>query len=530
MLSLHLKVLQREFWVHRVRQADSQTQKLKQLMLASTKPAYFVMSNQMHLIEWSENLSDYGYENLRFNCDASNIFNFIVGYEVGETLDLPILTTPNGVAASISILPEGDLTNVLIMDASYDFQTQFRLQQKANEAELLGWRQRQLMKQLLATQKELAKKNRLLEESSRLQTRFLSGVSHEFRTPLTSVIGYSDALHEILSGEEQKKVSIIQSSAKYLLSLVENLLDHGRLDAQALDIQPKPIQIVEFINTMQLMMEPVAQQKSIALECQSNVVEKVFYFDETRVRQCIINIVNNAIKFTDKGSVKLNCDWQDGELVIQVVDSGIGMSESDRENLFVSFWQSKNHDRAGAGLGLTITKRILDRMGGEILISSKLGKGTTIEMKFPAPIIDDEALFAGNELALTANSTESQRSAKILLVEDDTDIADLVMTYLIDWGFDAHRVTNGQLAIEWFENDDTLDLVLMDMNMPILGGGETIRRLRHRGVTTPIYIMSATGIENIEDDELEKMIEGHLLKPVDFELLNELLTSTFQTA
>ena len=508
-------------------QADSQTQKLKKLMLASTKPAYFMMNQEMRLVEWSENLVDYGYEDLHLNNDVTDIFAFMVGYGLGETLDLPILTTPSGVHASISILPEGDLTNVLVMDASYDFQTQFRLQQKANEAELLSQRQRQLMKQLLDTQKELARKNHQLEESSRLQTRFLSGVSHEFRTPLTSIIGYSDALYEMLVGEEQKKISIVQSSAKYLLSLVENLLDHGRLDAQALDMQPKPISIVDFFNTIVLMMEPVAQQKSISLGCQVNVAE-IFYFDETRVRQCIINIINNAIKFTDHGGVNVNCDWRDGDLIVQITDTGIGMSESDSKNLFVSFWQSEDHDRAGTGLGLTITKRILDRMGGDISVVSEQGKGTSVEMKFPAPIVDDEMLFASNELELAFTNAESQQSAKILLVEDDIDIADLVMMYLTDWGFDAYHVGNGQLAVDWFDSGENVDLILMDMNMPILGGSDAIKQLRNQGVSSLIYIMSATGIESIEDDELVKMVEGHLQKPVDFELLSELLNSIIQ--
>lgn len=509
---------------------DSQTQKLKKLMLASTKPAYFVMDDNMHLIEWSENIVDFGYEDMVFDQDASDCFEFIVGYSVGETLDLPIMTTPNGVHASISILPEGKFTNVLLMDASYDFQTQFRLQQKANETELLSQRQRLLMKQLLDTQKELAKKNQLLEESSRLQTRFLSGVSHEFRTPLTSIIGYSDALHELLENEERDKVAVVQSSAKYLLSLVENLLDHGRLDAQALDIQPKSVNIDEFFSVLTLMMEPVAHQKSILLMCRGDTEAGLLFFDETRVRQCIINILNNAIKFTDIGCVTIHHAWAEDELVVQIIDTGIGMSDSDRENLFVSFWQSDRHDRAGAGLGLTITKRILDRMGGDIIVSSEQGVGTTIELRFPAPIIDDESMLECAQAdKVLVNSESDVKLTTILLVEDDTDIAELVKMYLTDWAYDAQHVTNGQLAIDWFENSSA-DLVLMDMNMPVMGGADAIKELRKIGVSVPIYIMSATGTEGIVDDELIDIVDGHVLKPVDFDLLNDLINSALSKA
>lgn len=500
---------------------DSQTQKLKKLMLASTKPAYFVMDQQGVLLECSDNLSDYGYADIAIGQDCFEFFDFLIGYTLGDALDLPIVTAPNGVHSSISILPEENQINVLLMDASHDFDRQFRLQQTANEAELLSQRQHQLMKQLLDTQKELAEKNQQLEESSRLQTRFLSGVSHEFRTPLTSIIGYSETLSSALSEDQKQQADIVKSSAKYLLSLVENLLDHGRLDAQALSIQPKTVVLNDFFAGLAMMLQPMAEQKGIHLECVGHDCDYTVFIDETRVRQCIINIANNAIKFTDHGAVKIHYEWLNHELFVSVSDTGIGMNEAELEKMFVSFWQSTQHDRAGAGLGLTITKRLLDRMGGDISVSSVLNQGTTMRLSFPAAIVEADALTQeGVDEFVATSPNQIDELLKVLLVEDDPDIAALIEVYMLEWGYQYECVGNGQLAVDWLREHEA-DIVFMDLNMPIMGGAEAIKMIRQNGHSVPIYIMSAKNLDAVDDQQLAALAQGHLLKPIDFAVLKE---------
>ncbi|MGH1538875.1 MAG: ATP-binding response regulator [Arenicella sp.] len=501
--------------------SDSKTQKLKKLLLASTKPAYFVTNAKLELLEWSENIQEYGYVGLSLMKDCSDNFDFLVGYPIGTALDLPIVTSPSGIHVSISILPEDDKINVLIMDATQDFQKQFMLQQKANEAELLSARQRLLMKELFATQKELARKNQQLEEASRLQTRFLSGVSHEFRTPLTSIIGYSDALQEKICERDQKQLSIVQSNAKYLLALVENLLDHGRLDSAALSIQPKVVDIGVFFETVQQMLLPIAEQKEIGLHLEAELADDLqLYIDETRVQQCLVNIINNAIKFTDYGSVTIKCNWVEHELTVAVEDTGIGMSETDRENMFVSFWQSEEHDRAGTGLGLTITQRLLDLMGGDLLVASEPGQGTTITMAFPAAKVS-----AQEQELINVEQSLSAAKKTVLLVEDDQDIAALVEMHITDWGYELQHVNNGQLAVEWVKEHEP-DLILMDLNMPVMGGLEAIKCLREQGCQQPVYIMSAKVLDERNPEHLGSVVDGHILKPIDFSVLRETLQFT----
>jgi len=373
---------------------DSQLTKIKSLMLAQTQPAYFIMNNEMKLLEWSDNLAEYGYQGMEKGLDADEVFDFLVGYDVLASIDLPIVPSPNKTHCSISILieEEQDTIYVLIMDASKDYDQQFLLQQKANEASLLNNKQGKLMAQLIAAQGELEQKNKELEEASNLLRRFLSGVSHEFRTPLTSIIGYADALIEVISADDfdpqkyqdlscEDKLRVISNNSNYLLSLVENLLDHGRLTEQEIVLHPNRVEIGNFFSSLHAMLFPIADAKNIDFLLTLNAVGE-YYFDDIRIRQCVINLVNNAIKFT--------VSHKDDELSVTVKDTGIGMNSEEESRMFDSFWQSNSHKETGAGLGMTITKRILEGMAGEISIDSTLGEGTEITISFPAYRCEEE--------------------------------------------------------------------------------------------------------------------------------------------
>ncbi len=503
-------------------------------MLARTQPAYLTMTKDKSLIEWSDNIVDYGYKGLEAGVDCDDVFYFLVGYECDQQVDLPIVTTPNDTHASISILIEDQIVYVLLMDASKDFENQFLLQQKANETSLLNGKQRRLMSQLLATKLELEQKNQELEDSYDLQRRFLSGVSHEFRSPLTSIIGYANALVEMsssLANEGSRpsgmndacadKLRIIVNNSNYLLSLVENLLDHGKLAEQEIVVMHQKVNIGEFFSSLHEMLYPIAEKKEIDLLLTLNTMGLID-LDETKVRQCVINLVNNAIKFTDQGSVNLSVDHIDDELIIGVRDTGIGMTDAELNKVFNSFWQSKNHQQAGAGLGMTITKRILDAMAGEISIESEVGKGTFVQISIPAysQQMDYEELEEERQSAEDAMSSKT-----ILLVEDDPDISGLVQFYVETWGYQSVVCGDGQTALDWLD-DNSADVILMDLNMPILDGAQTLTACRERGLKVPIYIMSAQplGTDPTLDDTLKRHADGHILKPVDFRELEILLS------
>ena len=497
---------------------QSQTQKLKALMLASRKPAFFVVNKKLELLEWSADLELYGFNGLEVGIDATNIFDFLVGYESGQELELPIISMPSGIHASVSTMTEGEQINVLILDASHDFEQQYLLQQKANDAQLYNMRMQKLMHELVETQKLLEHKNEELAESSRLQSRFLSGVSHEFRTPLTSLIGFTEVLHEkIVDQEAIEQLMIIKGSAKYMLALIENLLDHGRLDSSGLSLQFVSVDIEELLTIIVKMLEPLAQAKGLQLHKKVNVPNSYLTIDPIRVQQCIVNIVNNAIKFTESGCININVSWQDEKLLVDVIDTGIGIAEDELNKLFTAFWQSDQHDQPGTGLGMTITQRLLEMMGGDLSVKSSVGTGTTATLNIPASLANDQGVVENKPVIKRDNG-----QYHVLLVEDDKDIADLVELKLSSWGYQVSHCANGHECIKWI-GPNQADLILLDLNMPVLNGESTLKYLRETGCEVPVYIMSAKPLP--EGSMVDA--QGQLLKPIDFELLNQVLQETF---
>lgn len=490
----------------------SQAQKLKSLITEHNGPAYFIVGKDMELLVWSESLSEYGYSNLTVGMDTTDVFDFLVGLNDVVKLELPMVDMPNGVHASVSLLREGDELNVLIVDASHDFNLSYLLQQKANDAQLLNYRLQSLLKELVSTQKELEDKNNQLAEASLLQTRFLSGVSHEFRTPLTSIIGYSEVLMGNTDNEVSSHSSVVNGSANYLLSLVENLLDHGRLDSDGVSLQFSNTDMQSLISSIELMLQPLAEIKGLEFTvCLKESAKRVFFIDSVRVQQCIINIVNNALKFTDTGSVELSVDWAADFLTISVVDTGIGMTQEEASNLYAPFWQSGRHSVHGTGLGMTITSKLIDLIGGELNVKSAVNKGTNVEFSIPASLSED------NDGAVLVEGELNEKT--ILLVEDDDDIAGLVMLRLDVWGYEVERCKNGLDAVNWLQNKSA-EMVLMDLNMPTMSGEQAVREIRKNNIKVPIYIMSASPLA--EGSGLD--VNGQVLKPIDFVQLEKILS------
>jgi len=498
-------------------------QKINKQLFEKLEFAYFCVDHSMMVKNVSGNLTNYGFDEIQPGTNIQDYVDFMVGLDSRTELDLPMVSSPSGIPISVSLLPSREQLTVLIANASGAAEQRRQLQQKANENELLVYQQRKLMAQLEEASKELAHKNALLEEASRLQTSFLSGVSHEFRTPLTSIIGYTDLVKQNLNqlGKELQNdgqfiaqesgdyVRSVQRSSKHLLSLVENLLDHGKLDSQEIVIRPKPTSVTEILEDVELLLRPLSTTKGIDFSVDADVGHNSSGFlDDSRLRQCLINLVGNAIKFTDVGSVQLRASWKNEQLSISVTDTGPGISAEEMESIRLPFWQGADTGKAGTGLGLTITERLIELMGGELEIESEVGKGTKVHFSIPAAHVDDtELVSAENEADVALN---------ILLAEDDSDIAELVVMMLVERGMRVTRVENGALAVAAL-NEDDFDIVLMDIHMPVMTGYEAIEKLKAQGNDTPIIIMSASAIEADRERAQRLGCSAYLVKPVDID-------------
>jgi len=508
---------------------DTTTQKnINRQLFEKLELAYFCVDHSMVIKDVSDNLSNYGFRPMPEGGNIEDYVDFMVGMDSHTELDLPLVASPSGIPISVSLLPSDEQLTVLIANASRQAEQRQKLQQQANENELLVFQQKKLMERLEQASLELERKNRQLEEASRLQTSFLSGVSHEFRTPLTSIIGYTNLVRQDLqqiknemvprvaeSVDSNSYLRAVQRSSKHLLSLVENLLDHGKLDSNEIVIRPKRTDIAEVFEDVEILLHPLSATKNITLNVNTHFAKPAFALtDDSRLRQCLINLVGNAIKFTDKGSVNLDVSLSDEMLSVSVVDTGPGISPEDLQKIRLPFWQGADTGKVGTGLGLTITERLIEMMGGELFIESELGQGTAVRFALPMAVVSDDEV----EVSLEAPNVTAS-ALRLLLVEDDSDIADLVIMMLSEKGVEVTHVQNGALALDAM-SEDTFDLVLMDIHMPIMTGYEAISELRKRGDTTPVVVMSASSVDADREKAEALGCQAYLVKPVD---INDIL-------
>ncbi len=493
--------------------------------------AYLCVDRSLKIVELSGKLDRYGYGAANVGDLVSDHFDFMVGLDGQTKLDLPLVISPSGIPVSVSLIPRSDILTILFTDASSQAQQRQALQQKANENELLLRRQGILMDQIEQASNELESKNEALQEASQLQSLFLSGVSHEFRTPLTSIIGYANLLQndvkeeslgsrDLSNGKQTSSnyLRAVRRSSKHLLSLVENLLDHGKLDADEIIIRPKVCSLSEVFDDVYMLLKPLADTKQVMFKVRQDFPNSIkVVTDDSRLRQCLLNIVGNAVKFTDKGVVEVEASLNEEDLSVRVKDTGAGISADDLKKIRLPFYQAPDTGKAGTGLGLTITERLIALMGGDMSIESTLNVGTQVQFNLPVALVSDEDAKADDVTACA-------RPISILLVEDDTDIADLMVVLLGERNVKVTHVGNGALALDAVRHAD-FDLILMDIHMPIMNGYDAMLALKESGNTIPVAIMSASGHDNDRRQAQELGCKAYILKPVD---IDELLVCVTQ--
>lgn len=510
--------------------------KINQHVFDRHQLAYICVDHSMNILEFSDNVSSYGFDNVEVGGNITDVVDFMVGVNTRENLELPMMTTPVGIPVSVNMLPDDETMTVLMLDASTQMQYRSRLQQAANENELLVDQQKKLMHKLEVASDELQQKNQQLRESNRLQTSFLSGVSHEFRTPLTSIIGYTDLVKQNLVKQNLVKEKTVSKktanavlveqesgiefnvdanseylraahrSSKHLLSLVENLLDHGKLNSNEIVVRPQAVDLFEVLDDVAVLLKPMCDAKGIELNFNSKQKSPLtICVDDTRLRQCLINLVGNAIKFTDHGSVNVQSTWKNDILSVRIIDTGLGISEQDLAKIRLPFWQAEGTGKAGTGLGLTITEKIIELMGGALTINSVIGSGTDVAFDMVAPEVE----MVEHEYVAPL----LKQGLNVLLAEDDADIADLMVMLLSERGIDVTHAKNGAVALQLIEEGE-FDLVLMDLNMPVMDGYQAIEKLRERDDQMPVVVMSASALEDQSHPVASIACDAYLVKPV----------------
>jgi len=379
---------------------------------------------------------------------------------------------------------------------------------------------------------------------SRAKSEFLSVMSHELRTPLHGIIGMHELLAEIpnMSEEQSQNLAAAQMAAKSLRSLVNDVLDLSKIEAGAMKLQESNFELEPCLREALVPFLFQAKEKSLALDLWLQDVPQYIYADQARLRQVLLNLVGNAVKFTEHGFVRVSVlsdhKKADGQLVFHVEDSGIGLSESDAQHIFEPFSQVMDLMDAkhqGTGLGTSISKNFVELMGGDIWLESNLGKGSCFKFSIPCKYgkgdcVSKHASILDIEVAVEHAKHEENNAAvrskdkiwKLLLAEDDLVSQCIAQKRLERAGFDVDMAENGYIAWEKAQTG-MYDVILMDVRMPGLDGLAVTRNIRAMelkdGTYTPIIGVSAHALEEVEETCRQAGMDEFLMKPIEPDLI-----------
>jgi signal transduction histidine kinase/CheY-like chemotaxis protein len=363
-------------------------------------------------------------------------------------------------------------------------------------------------------------------ETTRLKGEFLNHLAHELRTPLTAVMGFNklNQFTDDLGRESRiRNSAIIGRNCEYLLQVINNQLDLAKLEAGTISIAPAPEDPDALLRDVVERMQPFADERRLRLKySRTTPLPGVLALDAFRVRQVLINLLGNALKFTQAGSVDLVASWHLATLVIEVRDTGPGIPPDAVGRIFHAYEQADDtiaHRYGGTGLGLAITRELVELMGGSIEVESRLGMGSTFRVRVPSEVVEGRA----NTHPITeAHAMREPLSGTVLVAEDNEDIRTLVEVQLGKLGVDVVTVANGFSAVERALSE-RFDVVLMDMEMPVMNGYEAVNVLRTRGHSGPILALTAHH-EGLEVDRaLGAGCDGVITKPVTLESLRAAL-------
>lgn len=488
---------------------------LIELSRTEFKPLCVRVDGDMTVLSWSGERDRYGYGDLDLGADGSLSLGFLSGTPLDEAFEIDYLQCPGGAIARVHVIPAEGWTDVILLDASEAHQRQQEIQQRAHEIEMLSRRQAKLMTQLAKARDELETKRLEADEASRLKSRFIGRMSHEFRTPLTSVLGYTQILAEDLAGngESLEHLGSIERSARHLLSLVENLIEQAKLEAGEQSIRIAPIVVQELLDELLDMFTPIAKTKSLAFRLKASPsLPRRIETDGLRLRQIAINLLGNAFKFTERGAVSADVGWEDdGTFLLSVVDTGPGIPAADLEKIFTSFNRGETHNRSGAGLGLAISRQLAEAMGGEVTLDSVVDEGSRFSLRIPACALRDEMPGMSTQI----EHSPGRFAGRTVLVADDTeDIRNLLRIFLGKTGCHFLTASDGREAVR-VAVEEAPDLILMDMDMPEMDGSAATRRLRELGHVSPIVALTASATMRERDSFIADGFDEVALKPID---------------
>ncbi len=467
---------------------------------ARCQPACLVLDKEFKVLESHGELSHYALDLAPGDCAAETL-PVLYGLDPAEAMQMDFISLGNGAVADLELKPSPEGCQVLLLDAQQRHDEVQDTQQQHHEIDMLH-------RQLQRTSEKLQLALTEAQRANEAKSRFIASMSHEFRTPLTSIMGYADRLLRAHAGSTE--AAAVRRASRYLVTLVDNLLEQGRINAAEILIQPQASALRDLADDLRDMFEPLAERRGLELRIRlAEDLPEWVEIDDTRVRQIAVNLLGNACKFTQQGYVEFAMHWSRDRLHFAVSDSGPGISAENMQRVFTAF-ERVSEDAPGVGLGLAISKQLAERMGGSLSLQSELGKGSCFSLDIQAPACD------------SPESTTPVEAMDILLAEDDDALAMLYTVVLEDEGHRIHRAASVDEAISLSRRTQP-NCVITDLNLGECSGLDLIKRIRQTGFSG--RIVTLTGSSSAQDREmaLHAGADYFLCKPVDLARLSRLL-------
>ncbi len=386
---------------------------------------------------------------------------------------------------------------------------------------------------------------KIAEEASQAKSAFLSNMSHEIRTPMTAILGFTEVMKRNNRSSESERLgylNTIANSGQHLLELINDVLDLSKVESGAMEVEELPCDCASISQDVIRVLQSKADEKDIDLQVRVLTdFPDIVIADPSRLRQVITNLVGNAIKFTDQGAVQVKLSFMaadkpaDARVRIDVVDSGIGMSEEQQARIFEAFTQASasiSRRFGGTGLGLSISRQLTEAMNGTLEVSSEEGVGSTFHVELPVAhdayeLLSPESIMASLErVEVPRQVTWDLPESRILVVDDGPENRQLMTVILTGLKLHVTVAENGKEGLDAAVaamQSEPFDLIFMDIQMPVMDGYEAVAEMRKAGVTLPIVALTANAMKGFEKDILAAGFSHYMVKPIDMNLLGDLL-------